>query len=78
MSFEGKVRPAHIPKCSAETVPGTQTAERREEVVVCVQIENVLLEQIVAHVEERGERVAGAEELSERGTRVAVELVREI
>lgn len=65
---------------TAETVTlAAQAAERREEIRFRVEaVEDVLLEQIVGHVEERAERIAGAEELSERGSRIAMELICKI
>jgi len=57
-------------------MPRTNPTEGRgEEVVFRVQIEDVLIEQIVAHVEERGERIAVAKELGEGGTRISMELI---
>lgn len=65
-----------LPKCTAKPVPLAEAAEGRKEVGVRVQcVEHILLKQIVGHVEKRAERIAGAEELRERGSRIAVELV---
>lgn len=56
-----------------------EATEGREEVVVCVQrVEHIFFEQVVGHVEERTERIAGAKELGECGSRIAVELICKI
>lgn len=85
--FDGRVllflllqRRVHVermrPKRAAQAVPLPESAERRKEIRFRVQtVEDILLEQIVGHVEERAERIAGAKELGERCPRIAVELV---
>lgn len=69
----------HPPECAAQSVPLAEATERREKVRVRVErVEHVLFKHIVGHVEERSERIAGAEELRECGPRIAVELIWEV
>jgi len=64
------------PEATAQTMSRPNAAKGRgEEVGFRVQIEDLLVEQVVAHVEERGERIAVAKELGEGGPRIAVELI---
>lgn len=51
------------------------TEWRWKEIWFRIQIEDILIEQIIAHVEERGKGIAVAKELCECGPRIAMELI---
>lgn len=55
-----------------------QPTEWWKEICICVQVENILFEEIVAHVEERRKRITRTEKLCECCSWVAVELVCEV
>lgn len=57
-------------------MPWAQTAKWRwEEIGFRIQIEDILIKQIIAHIEERGEGITIAKELCECGPRIAMELI---
>lgn len=51
------------------------TKWRWKEIWFRIQIENMLIEQIIAHIEERCKGIAVAKELCECGPRIAMELI---
>lgn len=57
-------------------MPRAETTKWRwEEIGFRIQIKDILIEQIVTHIEERGKRIAVAKELCECGPRIAMELI---
>lgn len=57
-------------------MPRAQAAKWRwEEIGFRIQIENILIKQIVAHIKERGKRITVAKELCKCGPRITMELI---